>query len=158
MKVTLSPLSRHYETVVSTVELLCDLYPMVEIRRVEEVKDQNSAALGRAGRYRKSIQMNLFRCEYLTTSQVRWVVTHEFGHHLLHCARTNGFEVDLVPDEHVQAIQQSIPGGPLYSCDHRPRPDELFAEAFAATILLPEPVAPALSLIDCALGYVEEEL
>jgi Zn-dependent peptidase ImmA (M78 family) len=116
--------------IINTLDMIMILYPQVNITSVDDKGNGHEDVYPNR---KTSISLDPLEIDSYSLDQVRWIVAHEFGHHVLNTAIQHGYDVSRVKnaeflDEYAHDVGKDIN---IYW-------NELFADVFAASILLEE--------------------
>jgi len=160
----LDPDFPHREVITSTVEMLQALYPDVRIKFIERMNVPKGSPTFIGGDPAKKVLAfartplettnhpnGVSNC-WLTAEQMRWAVTHEFGHHLLYVAVRQGFEMTMTTDLDLLEMVSE------HCVTMRHNPVEVFAECFAKTVLSPDGLEWPQQIVDEATTYAQSRM
>lgn len=131
MKYRLSRISRQKQSVIiDTLDMIMILYPQVKIKSVD---DNGRGHNSQYTKNKTSISLYPLDIDSYSLDQVRWIVAHEFGHHVLDTSIQHGYDVSKVQNAEFLVEYAKDVDKDVNTCWN-----ELFADAFAASIFLEE--------------------
>ena len=150
MKYRLSRISRQKQSVIiDTLDMIMILYPQVNIKSVD---DKGRGHNSQYPNNKTSISLSPMDVDVYSLDQVRWIIAHEFGHHVLNTAIQHGYDVSQVKNsEHLIEFANDVDKNIDTFWN------ELFADSFAASIFL-EKREIFQELVDGAYQIIKESV